>query len=386
MIILYITLIISIIYKMKIINKLKTIFGSIDDFRRSHRKAYELESILLIGIISVICGADSWNEMENYAQSKEEFLRSFLDLPNGIPSHDTFNRVFSNIDSEQFETCFIEWVSTLAQLQPREVVAIDGKTIRGAKANGKKSPVHMVSAWASENNLVLGQVKVSEKSNEITAIPKLLEVLALKDTIVTIDAMGCQTSIAKEIIKKDADYILAVKGNQEQLHQDIVDEFRFGKNIATNLVEGLDHGRIETRKCSIITDFKFIKDNNKWENLKTVVRIESIREFKNSDKSTENAVRYYISSLKAEAIDFQKAIRSHWSIENKLHWTLDVAFSEDASRKRTKNASQNFSILNKIALNLLKNEKTSKIGVKSKRMKAGWDNHYLIKVLNLMKV
>jgi predicted transposase YbfD/YdcC len=378
---------------MKTTNKLKTIFGNIDDFRRSHRKAYELESILLIGIISVICGADSWNEMENYAQSKQEFLRSFLDLPNGIPSHDTFNRVFSNIDSDQFETCFIEWVSTLAQLQPREVVAIDGKTIRGAKANGKKSPVHMVSAWANENNLVLGQIKVSEKSNEITAIPKLLEVLALKDTIVTIDAMGCQTNIATKIIAKDADYILAVKGNQEQLYQDIKDEFRFGKNITTNLVEGLDHGRIETRKCSIITDlpagkagFQFIENNNKWANLKTAVRIESIREFKNSEKPTEKAVRYYISSLKAEAIDFQKAIRSHWSIENKLHWTLDVAFSEDASRKRTKNASQNFSILNKIALNLLKNEKTSKIGVKSRRMKAGWDNHYLIKVLNLMKV
>lgn len=371
---------------MESTNRLKTIFSNIDDFRRTHRKAYELESILLIGIISVICGANSWNEMESYAQSKEEFLRSFLDLPNGIPSHDTFNRVFSNIDSEQFESCFIEWVSTLAQLQPREVVAIDGKTIKGAKANGKKSPVHMVSAWANENNLVLGQIKVSEKSNEITAIPKLLEVLALKDTIVTIDAMGCQTNIAKKIISKDADYILAVKGNQEQLSQDVKDEFRFGKNIAVNLEESLDHGRIETRKCSIITDFKFIENSNKSKNLKTLVRIESIREFKNSDKPTEKAVRYYISSLRATAKDFQKAIRSHWSIENKLHWTLDVAFSEDASRKRTKNASQNFSILNKIALNLLKNEKTSKMGVKSRRMKAGWDNHYLIKVLNLMKV
>jgi len=371
---------------MEKVNKLKTIFGNVEDFRRSHRKLYELESILLIGIISVICGADNWNEMENYAKSKEEFLRSFLDLPNGIPSHDTFNRIFSNIDSEQFETCFIEWVSILADLQPREVIAIDGKTIRGAKSSGKKSPVHMVSAWASENNLVLGQVKVSEKSNEITAIPKLLEVLALKDTIVTIDAMGCQTSIAKEIIKKDADYILAVKGNQEQLYQDIKDEFRFAKNITFDLTEGVDHGRIETRKCSIITDFQFIADNNKWKNLKTIIQIESTREFKNSEKPTEQATRYYISSLTAEPKDFQKAIRSHWSIENKLHWTLDVAFSEDASRKRIKNASQNFSILNKIALNLLKNEKTIKIGVKGRRLKAGWDNHYLIKVLNLMKV
>jgi len=383
---LYIVLIINKIHKMEKVDKLKTIFSNVEDFRRSHRKLYDLESILLIGIISVICGADNWNEMENYAKSKEEFLRSFLDLPNGIPSHDTFNRVFSNIDSEQFESCFIEWVSILADLQPREVIAIDGKTIRGAKSGGKKSPVHMVSAWANENNLVLGQIKVSEKSNEITAIPKLLEVLALKDTIVTIDAMGCQTNIAKEIIKKDADYILAVKGNQEQLYQDIEDEFRFSKNISFDLTEGVEHGRIETRKCSIITDFQFIAKNNKWEKLKTIIRIESTREFKNSEKPTEQATRYYISSLKAEPKDFQKAIRSHWGIENKLHWTLDVAFSEDASRKRKNNASQNFSILNKIALNLLKNEKTSKIGVRGRRLKAGWDNNYLIKVLNLMKI
>jgi len=379
-------LIINTLLILKTANKLKTIFGQIPDFRRSHKQLYDLESILLIGIISVICGADSWNEMENYARSKEDFLRSFLDLPNGIPSHDTFNRVFSNIDSNHFEACFIEWVSILAQLKPKEIIAIDGKTIRGAKSSGKKSPVHMVSAWANDNNMVLGQVKVSEKSNEITAIPKLLEVLSVKDTIVTIDAMGCQTDIAEKIIKKQADYILAVKGNQEQLYQDIEDEFRFGKQIQTHLSEELDHGRIETRTCSIITDFKFIADGNKWKNLTTVIKIESIREFKNSDKLVEKATRYYISSLDAKPEDFQNAIRSHWGIENKLHWTLDVAFSEDASRKRIGNASQNFSILNKIALNLLKNEKSSKVGVKSRRLNAGWDNHYLIKVLNLMKV
>jgi predicted transposase YbfD/YdcC len=379
-------LIINILYILKTTHKLKTIFGQIPDFRRSHKQLYDLESILLIGIISVICGADSWNEMENYANSKEEFLRSFLDLPNGIPSHDTFNRVFSNIDSNEFEKCFIQWVSGLAQLQPREIIAIDGKTIRGAKAGGKKSPVHMVSAWANDNNLVLGQVKVSEKSNEITAIPKLLEVLSIESTIVTIDAMGCQTAIAKAIVKKDADYILAVKENQSQLLQDIEDEFRFGKNIETHLSQDLDHGRIETRKCSLINNFKFIANTNKWENLTSVIKIESKREFKNSEKPSQNAIRYYISSIKASPQDFQKAIRSHWSIENKLHWTLDVAFSEDASRKRTGNSTQNFSILNKIALNLLKNEKSTKTGVKSRRLKAGWDNHYLIKVLNLMKV
>ncbi|MCF7567492.1 ISAs1 family transposase [Sabulilitoribacter arenilitoris] len=371
---------------MKTTNKLRTIFGQIPDFRRSHKQLYDLESILLIGIISVICGAELWNEMEDYACAKEEFLRTFLELPNGIPSHDTFNRVFSNINSNEFETCFIEWVSILAQLNPKEIIAIDGKTIRGAKSNGKKSPVHMVSAWANDNNVVLEQVKVSEKSNEITAIPKLLEVLSIEDTIVTIDAMGCQREIATKIIDKKADYILAVKENQAQLYQDLEDEFRFGKHILTHLSNELDHGRIETRICSIITDFKFTEDNNKWKNLTTLIKIESTREFKNSDKSIEKATRYYISSLYANPEDFQKAIRSHWGIENKLHWTLDVAFSEDASRKRVGNASQNFSILNKIALNLLKNEKSSKVGVKSRRLKAGWDNHYLIKVLNLMKV
>lgn len=371
---------------METTNKLKTIFGQIPDFRRSHKQLYDLESILLTGIIAVICGAESWNEMELYARSKEKFLHTFLDLPNGIPSHDTFNRVFSNIDSNKFESCFVEWVSNLALLSPKEVIAIDGKTIRGAKASGKKSPVHMVSAWANENNLVLGQVKVSEKSNEITAIPKLLEVLSLQNTIVTIDAMGCQKEIASAIIGKQAGYILAVKENQPQLLEAITDEFKFEKTAKTHRTEDVDHGRIETRTCSTIADFQFIEAKNGWKDLKTVIKIESIREFKNSEKPTQQATRYYISSLMADPEDFQKAIRSHWAIENKLHWTLDVAFSEDASRKRTKNATQNFSILNKIALNLLKNEKTNKLGVKGKRLTAGWDNHYLIKVLNLMKV
>ena len=292
-------------------NKFTSIFSQIDDPRRDLTKLHQLDDILLIGIISVICGADSWNEMELYAQEKESFLRSFLDLPNGIPSHDTFNRVFSAIDSTQFEVCFIEWVKSISELIPKEVIAIDGKTIRGAKSKGKKSPIHMVSAFASSNNLVLGQVKTDEKSNEITAIPKLLELLFLENTIVSIDAMGCQTEIASAIIDKDADYVLAVKGNQAQLLEHIQDEFRFGKTIKTTTSEDLDHGRIETRKCNIITDFQFIPQNNDWEKLNTIIKIESTREFKNSDKPTEIATRYYISSLKATPKDFQNAIRSH---------------------------------------------------------------------------
>ena len=319
--------------------------------------------------------------METFAKAKEEFLRSFLDLPNGIPSDDTFNRVFSAIDSEQFEACFVDWVSRLVNLTDGEVIPIDEKTIRGAKSNGKKSPFHMVSAWATNNNLVLGQVKVSEKSNEITAIPKLLELITVKGCTVTIDAMGCQQEIAHKIIEQQADYILAVKENQKQLHQDIVDEFRFGKNIQIDLSEDLDHGRIETRKCSVITDFKFIEKKQEWTGLKSIIKIESIREFKNSDRPTQTATRYYISSLLTTAKKLQWAIRFHWGIENKLHWVLDVAFSEDASRKRVGNASQNFSILSKIALNLLKNKTLERQEIKGKRLKAAYDQNYLIKVL-----
>ena len=379
----YIILIINILYSLETTNKLTSIFSQIDDSRRDLTKLHQLNDILLIGIISVICGADSWNEMELYAQEKEGFLRTFLDLPNGIPSHDTFNRVFSAIDSRQFEACFIEWVKSISKLVPKEVIAIDGKTIRGAKSKGNKSPIHMVSAFACANNLVLGQVKTNEKSNEITAIPKLLELLSIKDTIVTIDAMGCQTEIASTIIDKDADYILAVKGNQPQLLEHIQDEFRFGKSIKTSVSEELDHGRIETRKCSVLSDLQFIPIENNWAKLTSIIRIESKREFKNSEKPIETATRYYISSLKANAEDFQNAIRSHWAIENKLHWMLDVAFSEDASRKRVGNSTQNFSILLKIALNILKKDAKTKVGIKSRRFKAAMSNDYLFKMLNL---
>ena len=363
--------------------KLSTFFEQLSDPRRDLSKLHSLNDILLIGILSVLSGANTWNEMEAYAISKEEFLRTFLDLKNGIPSHDTFNRVFSSIDSEQFEQVFIQWVASLTKMIKGQVVAIDGKTIRGAKSHGKKSNVHMVSAWASQNNMVLGQIKTDEKSNEITAIPQLLDILELEGTTITIDAMGTQTEIAKSIIDNKADYILAVKENQKQLCQDIKDEFRFSRDIETHTDTELDHGRIETRVCSTISKFEFIASDNKWTNLKQIIRIESTREFKNSAKETEFATRYYITSLKDTAEKFQQAIRDHWSVENKLHWTLDVAFLEDESRKRTKNAAQNFSILSKIALNLLKNDTSFKIGVKGKRLRAGWDNQYLLKILNL---
>jgi predicted transposase YbfD/YdcC len=365
-------------------NELVSIFGSVQDPRSHINQLHNLVDILLIGIIAVICGAETWKQMIEFANSKEGFLRKFLELPNGIPSEDTINRMFSSIDSAQFETCFIDWVNSISTLSKGQVIAIDGKTLRGAKANGKKSPVHMVSAWADKSNLVLGQIRVNEKSNEITAIPELLDTLLIQGNIITIDAMGTQTNIADKIIKNDADYILAVKGNQETLLEEIKDEFRFSKSIETETDIDLGHGRIETRKCSVISNFKFINNtDNKWNKLNQIIKIESIRAFKNSDKATEKATRYYISSLEDTAVNYQSHIRSHWGVENKLHWTLDVAFSEDASRKRNGNAAQNYSILLKIALNLLRNEKTEKQGIPGKRLKAGWNESYLLKILNI---
>lgn len=369
---------------METSNKLISIFGCVEDPRSHINQLHDLEDILLIGIISVICGAETWKQMVEFAQSKEEFLRKYLKLKNGIPSEDTINRVFSSIDSDQFENCFIEWVNSISEITKGQVIAIDGKTLRGAKSKGIKSPVHMVSAWANENNLVLGQVRVNEKSNEITAIPELLDKLMIEGNIITIDAMGTQTDIAKKIIVNGADYILAVKENQKQLLEEIIDEFKFCKDIQTDTSFDMGHGRIETRKCSVVSEFSFIENlNNKWTNLRQIIKIESIREFKNSDKPTEKATRYYISSLKNTASQYQKNIRSHWGVENKLHWTLDVAFSEDKSRKRNKNAAQNYSALLKIALNLLKNEKTEKQGIAGKRLKAAWNENYLLKVLNI---
>lgn len=366
-------------------NRLLTIFNQIDDPRRDLGKAHQLNDILLISIIAVLCGADSWNQIEQYGLEKQDFLKTFLDLEHGIPSHDPFNRVISAIDPGQFESCFIDWVKELARVNDKEVVAVDGKTIRGAKHKGRKSPYHLVSAWADQQNLVLGQVRTDEKSNEIKAIPQLLKVLSIECAIITIDAMGCQEKIADTIIDQKADYLLAVKENQKQLYQDIEDEFRFAKAMNTFTHQDVGHGRIEKRTCSLITKpcFEHITNPDKWKQLTCVIRLESQREFKATDKPIEKATRYYISSFQGNAEDFQKIIRSHWGIENKLHWSLDVSFSEDASRKRAGNAAQNFAILTKIAINLLKNDKSVKIGIKGKRLKAAWSNQYLLKILKL---
>ena len=343
-------------------------------------KEHLMEDIIFITIAAVICGAETWNEIESYGESKEEWLRTYLQLPNGIPSHDTFNRFFSSLNPSAFEESFLSWVRAVCTLTDGEVVSIDGKTLRGSRGSGGKHAIHMVSAWASVNQLSLGQVKVDEKSNEITAIPKLLEVLALKGCIVTIDAMGCQRDIAQQIISKEADYMLAVKGNQGTLEENINDTVRFTLPVEEWKEEDFGHGRIETRHCFLYKDLSFIENAQGWKNLRAVVRIESTRYIKSSQKE-EKQTRFYITSSKASAEIIGKAIRSHWGIENRLHWQLDVSFSEDQSRKRDGYAAQNFSMINRIALNLIKHEQSKKRSVKGKRLTAGWNNDYLCKIL-----
>jgi predicted transposase YbfD/YdcC len=278
------------------------------------------------------------------------------------------------------EKGFADWVVSIAKLTTGEVVAIDGKTLCGTREAGKKTLVHMVSAWASANNLVLAQRKVDDKSNEITAIPKLLAALELSGTVVTIDAMGCQRSIAEKIVAKKADYILAVKENQSNLLAEIKDSFQM--LAADAVAEQIDcgHGRVEQRRCSVIADLSLIEKAFEWASLQGLVRIESERYHKATGK-TEREIRYYITSLHADAEELNRAIRQHWGIENRLHWALDVSFGEDLDRKRAGHAAQNFSLLNRIALNMLKQDKTCKLGIKGKRLKAGWDNEYLLQLL-----
>jgi predicted transposase YbfD/YdcC len=355
-------------------------FSEILDPRIDRTKDHSLEDIIFITIASVICGAETWNDIENYGNSKKEWLQTFLKLPNGIPSHDTFNRVFSAIEPSQLEKCFANWVNAVCNLTDGEVVSIDGKTLRGSRHKGNKTIVHMVSAWAHVNHLSLGQIKVSEKSNEITAIPRLLEVLAIKGCIVTIDAMGCQTEIAEKIIETGADYILAVKGNQGNLEQGIGDTLRFCNPVDTFEDSDFGHGRIETRTCKVYNDFSHIEKWNQWKNMKCIVRIDSKRYIK-ATAVEETETRLYISSLEPNARKIGKSIRAHWSIENSLHWVLDVAFNEDKNMKTNPIAAQNFSRINRIALNLVSNEKSKKRSIKGKRLDAGWDNNYLLKIL-----
>jgi predicted transposase YbfD/YdcC len=368
-------------------SSLLTHFAGLTDPRMDYLIEHELLDIVAITICAVICGAETWGDIEAYGQSKAEWLRTFLALPNGIPSHDTISRLFIHLDPVQLQNCFLSWIQTIAQLHPGEVVAIDGKAVRRSYDKGKnKGAIHMVSAWASENRLVLGQVKVDEKSNEITAIPQLLNVLDLSGCVVTIDAMGAQKEIAKLIIDQGADYILSLKGNQGNLHEDVKELFDWAsktdfKDIPHEAYQTLNkgHGRIEVRRHWLLASVEHLVDAHKWLGLKRVGMIESERRIQG--KATTIERRYYLLSLDGGVEQFAAASRSHWGIENQLHWSLDVAFHEDDSRIRTGHAPENMTLIRKIALNLLSKEISAKVGKKGKRLKAGWDNDYLTKVL-----
>jgi len=365
-------------------------FAELKDPRKFHSPPHLLLDMVTIAICAVICGADDWVAIESFGRAKESWFRRFLALPNGIPSHDTFGQVFAKLDPTEFQRCFLSWVTTISQVSVGEVVAIDGKTLRRSHDKGAgKAAIHMVSAWASQNRLVLGQVKVEDKSNEITAIPELLRVLALQGCIVTIDAMGCQTEIAALIIDQKADYLLALKANHGRLYQEVERLFRDALNDPTQAIPyqtsrtaNKGHGRLEIRQCWTISDPEYIAyldPEGRWQGLQSVVRIETERR-QGADLSQE--VRYYLSSLPGDAPDrMNRVARTHWSIENGLHWVLDVAFDEDDSRVRQGHAAENLSVVRQIALNLLKQETTAKMGIRNKRLRAGWDDDYLLKVL-----
>lgn len=361
-------------------------FSNLEDPRRAETIEHRLLDILAIAICAVICGAESWTDIEEYGRAKQAWLETVLSLPNGIPSHDTFARVFARLDPEQMQRCFLSWVNAISQLTGGEVIAIDGKELRHSYDTGAgKGAIAMVSAWASANRLVLGQSKVDEKSNEITAIPGLLQVLAIAGCIVTIDAMGCQKEIARAIVERGADYVLALKANQTSLFEDVQWLFEQAvanqfEDVAYDFHQTIDqgHGRVEIRRCWTLTELDYLVQKPQWQGLASVVMLEAQRRI---NGKVEQQTRYYISSLCGNAAQIAQAIRSHWSIENSLHWVLDVSFNEDACRIRKDHAPQNFSLLRQIALNLLTQEKTAKVGIKAKRKKAGWDDTYLAKVL-----
>jgi len=372
-------------------------FAALPDPRRDHGKIHMLDEIVFMSICAILCGADSWQEIAEYSESKIDWLKTFLTLPGGVPSHDTFRRVFCLLDPLAFQACFSDWITALMnrhgltpipldrpELRP---IAIDGKTQRGsARRTVGQSPLHMVSAWSVENHLTLGQVATNAKSNEITAIPELLKLLDLEGAVVTIDAMGCQKDIAAEIVQGGGECVLAVKENQPHLYEDIEQAFEEaleqgepGVNFTEFQTEEVRSGRHETRTCCVITDPSGIRDVGLWTKLTAICMVVSERVI-NGVPGSET--RYYIGSVAGTAEEYLRWVRGHWGIENSLHWVLDVCFREDEQRHWAGNSAENLSWLRKLALCLLKAEKNSKgKSIHRRRLLAGWKNEYLLSVL-----
>lgn len=364
-------------------------FSKVTDPRKDRTKEHKLIDIIAIAICAVICGAEGWTDIENFGKSKEHWLRTFLELPGGIPSHDTFGRVFAMINAQEFQRAFWEWVWAVNELIQGQVINIDGKCLRGSDDEklGKRA-IYMVSAWAAENEIVLGQRKVDEKSNEITAIPELLKILSISGCVVTIDAMGTQTNIAKTIMEAQADYVLSVKENQGHLFEDIVtlfavdqaNDFKYAA-YEYKKTTNKGHGRIDVRECWSTSNpayLRLIRNRENWIGLRSIAMVVCTRIIGN--KVTQY-VRYYITSLPSDAERILHAVRKHWSIENQLHWVLDVALKEDHSRVRKDQAPENLAVLRHIALNLLRQQKTAKGGIHARQLQAAWNDEYLLKVL-----
>lgn len=366
-----------------------TCFGQLEDPRMNRQKKHLLLDVVAITVCAVIAGADGWTDVAKFGKAKEPWLRGFLKLPNGIPSHDTFGRVFSLLDPEAFQEAFRDWVGAI-QGRVQGVVAVDGKTVRHSHdRSSDKSAIHVVSAWACEHSVALGQLKVNDKSNEITAIPELLNMLDVRGCLITIDAMGCQVDIAKNIVEAHADYLLAVKGNQETLADDVEQEFKQAMADDFAHMEHLyfetlekGHGRIEKRQYWYTHDIQGLGTLERWHKLAGMVLCRASRTI-NGETSTED--RYFITSCTHNDVEkVATAVRSHWGIENSLHWILDVAFLEDQSRIRIGYAAENMAAIRKIALNVLKNNNSKTGGVKAKRKQAGWDDSYLEEILLAM--
>jgi predicted transposase YbfD/YdcC len=364
-------------------------FATVEEPRIERTKDHALLDIIIIAICAVICGADGWVDVEEFGKTKRAWLERFLELPNGIPSHDTFGRVFARINPEQFQRSFLLWVQAIQRVHG-DVIAIDGKTHRRShdRTNGKAA-LHLISAWAAENRLVLGQVAVDDKSNEITAIPQLLELLDLRGSTVTIDALGCQTAIAEQIVGQGGNYVLALKGNHPRLLADVAALFadartalqaEYGLTSARSV--DVAHGRVETRQAFVLSDrqaIEYLNEGKRWAALQSVALIEAERTL-NGATTTEQ--RYYLLNQVLDAASVNALVRGHWGIENRVHWVLDVTFHEDASRIRTGDAPQNMGVLRHIALNLLRQE-PSKGSLKTKRFRAALNDDYLSKVLGL---